>query len=80
MVLSMRPISATAWASLVGRSSTQSVLIINIAWTRPSLSEPARTEINLQFEHAGTDAFDVRHIAEGEPGQDCRYLGRGRRV
>ncbi len=39
-----------------------------------------RTKIDPQFEHAGTDALDVRDIAQGQPGQSCRHLGGGLRV
>ena len=42
MVLSMRPSSATAWASFVGRSPIWSILMIEVACTTPSLREPAK--------------------------------------
>jgi hypothetical protein len=40
----------------------------------------AGTKIDFQFEHNGTDAFDVRDIAQREPGQSCRHLRGGLRV
>lgn len=40
----------------------------------------AWTKIDPQFGHAGSEPFDIRHVAKREPGQSCCHFGSSFRI